>query len=54
MAKKQEPSTIRVRILVDSGEYRCNTVVEIDAVTAAALVRDGIADATPEAVSAVE
>lgn len=53
-ASQDAVQSVRVRILVDSGEYCCNTVVEVDATTAHDLVRGGIADDSPEAVAAVE
>lgn len=41
-----------VRVLVDHGELRCDTVAELDSATAAALKREGIVDDDPAAVAA--
>lgn len=56
--KPAAPESVRVRILaetiVDGIRHACNTVAEFDAATAAALVRDGVADDHAEAVKAAE
>jgi hypothetical protein len=45
---------VKVRVLVDHGVLRCNTVIEVDGPTAALLKRDGLVDDDPAAVAACE
>lgn len=57
-AKKPTPSTVRVRILVDTevdGVPRaCNSIAEFPSAVAADLVTSGVADDNAEAVKAAE
>lgn len=48
----KDAGAVQVRILLDHGKYKCNTVEIIDRGTAAFLVKSGIADAAPAAVRA--
>ena len=51
---KDKDQPVKVRVLLDHGDLRCNTVVTVDAAVAAVLKRDGLVDDDPAAVAACE
>lgn len=49
---KKDEGTVEVRVLFDSDLGKCNTVVSMPAAAAKKAAKDGLVDASPEAVAA--